>query len=168
MAMEASLPSVITFKHFPVIRDIITGMPAWLSKKLSPATAGLVDMQQMFRAQVNDIVNDPETLSRAPHKTIYHELMNPSASKAVAVTNKTHLYEEAQSLMFGGSDTVGNASMLGIYHVLDYPEIARRLKTELFEAWPKLDEVPKFETLEKLPYLVSFFRPSIHIYILKT
>ncbi|KAF7874896.1 hypothetical protein EAF04_002070 [Stromatinia cepivora] len=163
LSMEDSLPSVITFRHFPLIRDIITGMPAWLSRKISPVTAGLIDMQQMFRSQVNDIVDHPEKLREAPHKTIYHELMNPSASKGVAVTDKLHLYEEAQSLMFAGSDTVGNASMLGIYYSLENPDIVRRLKAEILKVWPKLDEPPRFETLEKLPYLTAVIKESLRI-----
>ncbi|KAJ8064720.1 hypothetical protein OCU04_007039 [Sclerotinia nivalis] len=88
-------------------------------------------------------------------------MMNPSASKGVAVTDKLHLYEKAQSLMFGGSDTVGNASMLGIYHALENPESVRRLKAERLEVWPKLDSPPRFEALEKLPYLTAVIKESL-------
>lgn len=104
---------------------------------------------------MNDLFDHPQKLQEASNRTVYHELLNPSASKGVAVTDKVHLYEEAQALMFAGSDTVGNASMLGIYYVLGNPDVVRRLKAELLEAWPELDQQPAYEKFEILPYLVS-------------
>lgn len=83
----------------------------------------------MFRAQVNHLFDHSQKLQEASNRTLYHELLNPSTCKGVAVTDKVHLYVEAQALMFAGSDTVGNASMRGIYYVLGNPEVVRRLKS---------------------------------------
>jgi hypothetical protein len=44
--------------------------------------------------------------------------------------------------------------MVMAYHLLQNPPARRRLEAELREAWPVLDEVPSYEVLEKLPYLV--------------
>jgi hypothetical protein len=44
--------------------------------------------------------------------------------------------------------------MVTAHHLLQTPLARRRLEEELREAWPVLDEVPPYEVLEKLPYLV--------------
>lgn len=48
VAMDASLPVFIYFKYFAAYKNAIMRCPPKLSKILSPATAGLVDLQQVF------------------------------------------------------------------------------------------------------------------------
>lgn len=153
-AMEASLPAFVLFKHFSFIRRAVFGMPPWLSVVVSPQTAGLVRLQQLLGAQVTDVVKNPDSLKGAPHQIIYHELLNPEASKGAPLPSAGSLYEEAQALMFGGADTTGNTLMLGTFYVLESPGLVKRLKDELKRAWPVLNKPPKFEDLEKLPFLV--------------
>lgn len=153
-AMEECLPSFVLFRHFGVIRKIVMGMPPWLSIKLSPGTAGLVQLQQILRQQIREISNNPELLKEAPHPIIYHALLNPESYKGKAVPSSGSLYEEAQALMFGGGDTTGNTLMIGVLTVLERPDILKRLKEELLTCWPNLASPPTFETLEKLPFLV--------------
>lgn len=158
-AMEASLPAFVMFKHFSLIRKMVFGMPPWLSILTSPQTAGLIQLQQLLGAQVNEVVRNPEALKDSPHRIIYHELLSTKASKGEPLPSAGSLYEEAQALMFGGADTTGNALMLGTFHMLGSPGYVDRLKEELYSAWPVLDEPPKLEDLEKLPFLVrsSYF-----------
>jgi cytochrome P450 len=129
-------------------------MPPWLSVLVSPQTAGLIHLQRLLGAQVADVVKNPDTLQGAPHRIIYHELLNPEASKGAPLPSAGSLYEEAQALMFGGADTTGNTLMLGTFYLLESPGLAERMKDELHRAWPVLDRPPSFEDLEKLPFLV--------------
>jgi hypothetical protein len=153
-AMEASLPAFVLFKHFSLIRRAVFGMPPWLSVIVSPQTAGLIDLQRVLGAQVNDVIKNPENLLGAPHRIIYHELLNREASKGAPLPSAGSLYEEAQALMFGGGDTTGNTLMLGTFHLLESPDLVARMKEELREAWPVLLNSPTLEELEKLPFLV--------------
>lgn len=153
-AMEASLPAFILFKHFSLIRRAVFGLPPWLSVIVSPQTAGLIHLQQLLGAQVTDVVNNPESLRGAPHRIIYHELLSTEASKGAPLPSAGSLYEEAQALMFGGADTTGNTLMLGTFYLVESPRLVERLKDELHRAWPVLDTPPRFEDLEKLPFLV--------------
>jgi cytochrome P450 len=102
-------------------------------------------------------VKHPESLRDAPHETIYHHMLNKEANKSGVVPEARSLREEAQALMFGGAETVGNALMLGIFHLLKSPSLVKRLKEELRVNWPDLDNTPRFEDLEKLPFLVGTF-----------
>jgi hypothetical protein len=157
-AMEASLPAFVLFKHFSLIRRAVFGMPPWLSVIVSPQTAGLINLQRVLGAQVTEVANNPGSLRDTPHRIIYHELLSPEASKGAPLPSVGSLYEEAQALMFGGGDTTGNTLMLGTFHLLESPDLIARMKKELRDAWPILDQPPRFEDLEKLPFLVCCSR----------
>jgi hypothetical protein len=47
VAMDASLAVFIRFKYSELFKNMITKCPPRLSKIMSPATAGLVDLQQV-------------------------------------------------------------------------------------------------------------------------
>ena len=129
-------------------------MPAWLSVITSPQTSGLIRLQQLLGAQVTEVIENPDSLKNAPHRIIYHELLSPEASKGAPLPSAGSLYEEAQALMFGGGDTTGNTLMLGTFHLLSSKNLEDRLRREILDVWPVLENPPRFEELEKLPFLV--------------
>jgi len=120
---------------------------------------------QLLRKQINDLTDDPEKLKLLPHdSTIYHRLMDAEAYRNKTVPSPGSLYEEAQALMFGGADTVGNTLMVGTHRLLKHPEAMQKLKAELVQAWPSLDESgPTLRDLEKLPYLNAVIKESLRL-----
>jgi hypothetical protein len=48
MAMDSSLPVFVGFKHSSLLKAAIMNCPPRLSKIVSPATSGLVDLQQVW------------------------------------------------------------------------------------------------------------------------
>lgn len=108
----------------------------------------------MLRAQIKEVRENPEALEDAPHPIIYHELLSTELGKGEKVPSASSLYEEAQSLTFKGVDAASNTIMLGTWHLLDQPALVHRLKKELLSAWPVLEKAPRYEALEKLPFLV--------------
>jgi cytochrome P450 len=161
--MDASLPSFVAFKHFSFLRKFVLSFPGWLTKMTAPALAGLVDLQELLGAQVKDIVNNPQLLELAPHPIIYHRLLDPEANKGGSVPDAQSLYEEAQALLFGGADSVGNTVSIGTYHILQKPEMVTRLKEEMRNVWPDLQKQPKLEELEKLPFLTAVIKESLRL-----
>jgi hypothetical protein len=115
--------------------------------------------------QINGLTDDPENLKFLPHNmTIYHRLMDADAYRNKTVPSAGSLYEEAQALMFGGADTVGNTLMVGTFHLLQQPDKLQKLKTELLAAWPLLNEhEPKLRDLENLPYLNLVIKESLRL-----
>ena len=105
-------------------------------------------------AQVDDILRDPTELTLSPHPIIYHALLSPEANKGRPLPSRQSLLDEAGILLGAGSDTTGITLMVATHFVLQNPQIRQRLETELREAWPVLEEIPRYEVLEKLPYLV--------------
>ncbi|KAH4844123.1 hypothetical protein HBI24_216390 [Parastagonospora nodorum] len=165
VAMDASSPVFLRFKYSDVFKNMILKCPPGISRVVSPMTAGLVDLQQLLRKQINDLTDDPEKLKLLPHNnTIYHRLMDAEAYRSKTVPSPGSLYEEAQALMFGGADTVGNTLMIGTHRLLKNPEAMQKLKAELHKVWPSLNEsMPTLRELERLPYLNAVIKESLRL-----
>ena len=162
-AMEAAAPAFITFKHLPWLRRFIFSLPPDIAIKVAPETAGLTRLQVMLRKQVDEVTANPEILKDAPHKIIYHRLLDPEAYKGQPVPSRQSLYEEAQALMFGGGDTVGNTLMIGFNYLLTQPDLYAKLRAEVKSVWPDLKAPPGFTTFEALPLLTATLKESLRI-----
>jgi cytochrome P450 len=162
-AMDSSLPTFHLFKHFPLFRKAIFSLPPWLAIKASPETAGLTHLQVVLGKQVKDVIANPESLKDAPHPTIYHRLLDPEAYKGHPIPDYTALYEEAQTMMFAGGVTVGDALMTGHFHVLDQPALYKRLRAEVLTVWPRIDSPPTLEAFEALPVLTATIKEALRM-----
>lgn len=97
-------------------------------------------------------------MTLTPHPIIYHALLSPEANKGRPLPSRRSLLDEAGILLGAGADSTGITLMVAAHYVLQNPPVRQRLEAELREAWPVLEEIPRYEVLEKLPYLV---RPRI-------
>lgn len=105
----------------------------------------------MVDEQVKQAVEDPQSLQNMPHPTIYQAILEQEPSNVPSIVS---LRDEGLLMINAGVDTVSFALSAGTLHILDNPEISKKLHAELLAAWPKLDEPLKYEELESLPYLV--------------
>lgn len=138
-------------------------IPSWLASRLSPATAGLPKLQAELERQVKELMANPESMKNQPHPIIYHRLLDPEAQKGHPVPSLTSLMHEAQTLTMAGSDTVGNALMIGFFHILEQPSLYARLQAEVLAVWPHLDSPPILETLEALPFLTAVIKETLRV-----
>lgn len=156
--MDASLTVFPRFKYSSAYKNMIIKCPPNISRIVSPATAGLVDLQESLRSQVQKLTTDPEHLKTLPHSTtIWNELLRPELHPDGKIPDSGSLFEESQALMFGGADTTGTTLMHGTFELLHEPEVLKKLKAELQEAWPDVAQNPPLSVLEPLPYLVRSF-----------
>ena len=109
---------------------------------------------QLLAAQVDAVLRDPSELALTPHQIIYHALLSTQANKGRPLPSRQSLLDEAFILLGAGADSTGVTLMTTAYYILQNPSVRERLEAELREAWPVLDETPRYEVLEKLPYLV--------------
>lgn len=166
LAMDASMPVFTRFRYSSLYKNMIVNCPPNISKIVSPGTAGLVDLQQLLRKQINGLTTDLRILKTLPHSTtIYHEMLRPEAYRSNVLPNAESLYEESQSLLFAGTDTIGATIMHGSFYILNLPDVYGRLKEELYAAWPDLEAVPSLSIsdLEKLPFLTAVIKESLRI-----
>ncbi|KAJ3476719.1 hypothetical protein NLI96_g10969 [Meripilus lineatus] len=173
IALDTALPLMHIFVHFPTIRKLMMKTPpSWLAL-WDKSLEGYLHLRTMLGQQIRDILADPSTLSNAPHPIIYHSLLGikdpiddigsinkPLISRPISTSD---LDEEAFLLVFAGSDTGGNVLSSGLIRILDNPRVHQRLKQELQEAWPSLENKPRYEDLEKLPYLRAVVKESLRM-----
>lgn len=114
----------------------------------------------MYLKQIDEVLRNKGSLENTPHKLIYHSLLDPDANKGRALPSRLSLKQEAGAVINAGSDSTSISATTITYHVLHNPEVQQRLIKELRVAWPVLEEVPRYEVLEKLPYLASPYKPS--------
>jgi hypothetical protein len=123
----------------------------------------LTNLQVILGEQVKEVSSNPSILKDTKYPTIYHRLLDPEAHKGNPIPNDTALYEEAQTMMFAGGVTVGDASMTGHFHVLDQPELYKKLQAEVRTVWPDLQNPPSFEAFEGLPLLTATIKESLRM-----
>lgn len=70
---------------------------------------GFVDMRKKLSSQIDAFLADPALLQTAEHETVFHHLITPLPEKDQRqILSKISLLNEANTLMFAGSDTVAN------------------------------------------------------------
>lgn len=156
-AMHAALPMAMVFKNFPTFQTIMSFCPPSLAGYLNPELKGLLNVREMLMKQVKEVKSDPQVLADYPYRTIYHEFLKDKNS----ILPDLELRDEAVLFVNAGTDTASDALIHGSVRILDSPEICEKLQTELDNAWPTLEEVPRFEQLEKLPYLTAVIKEAL-------
>ncbi|KAI9459892.1 putative P450 monooxygenase [Lactarius psammicola] len=150
LASQAVLPIFTMHKYSGPLLKMMRYIPMSFGKKFgTPVTKALFLLREIF-----GILRDPSSLENASHKIIYHSLLGRD-DKGRRLLSRVNLWHEAAALLGGGSDTIATAAVTISYHVLHNPEVQQRLVNELRTAWPVLEEMPRYEVFEKLPYLAT-------------
>jgi cytochrome P450 len=110
-------------------------------------------VERQIAGIIDDNKADKEKYLIEGQPTIFHELINsnlPPIEKSL-----DRLWQEGQIVVGAGADTTANALTITTFHVLDNPEILKKLRKELLTAMPERHSRPRLVDLEHLPYLVS-------------
>ena len=166
-AMYDASDCLLLFKHFPLLQSTIFRLPRSLTVMIVPQTSGITRVMKVLSRQVTQLIADNSGVCEFPHPVVFQKLLDRGANAKEKALNKRTMLHEAQSLLFGGSDTVSNQMMLGVWHLLENPDYVRKLKEELYAAWPVLEDLPSFEELEKLPFLVISRSQFLDILLIK-
>ncbi|KIN07937.1 hypothetical protein OIDMADRAFT_99899 [Oidiodendron maius Zn] len=162
-AMYDASDCLLLFKHFPLLQSTIFRLPRSLTVMIVPQTSGITRVMKVLSRQVTQLIADNSGVREFPHPVVFQKLLDRGANAKGKALNERRMLHEAQSLLFGASDTVSNQMMLGVWHLLENPDYVRKLKEELYAAWPVLEDSPSFEELEKLPFLTAVVKESLRI-----
>lgn len=159
-AIHAAFPVIMVFKHFPLLQTLSRMVPPLLLSSLRPELNGLMKMRKMLTDQVKEVKAHPEILKESQQVTIYHELLKDPKN----IPSDTSLRDEAVLYVTAGMDTSSDTLTLATINVLSRPDVHARLMHELVEAWPHLEDAPpRYEQLEKLPYLTAVLKESLRL-----
>ncbi|KAH9057966.1 putative P450 monooxygenase [Lactarius deliciosus] len=123
---------------------LVHRFPAWLAKNTgSPVLAALFHLREILAAQIDTVLQ---------------------ANKGRPLPSRKSLNDEAGILLGAGADTTGVALTTITHHVLHNPATLERLRAELRAAWPVLGDVPRYEMLEKLPYLTAVIKEGLRMF----
>ena len=87
------------------------------------------------------------------HKTVFSSLI--ASDLPPEELSVTRLQHEAAGIIGAGIETTKSTLVLASFHILDNPDILRRLREELKLAIPNPDSPPSLPELERLPYLTA-------------
>ncbi|KAH8651231.1 putative P450 monooxygenase [Xylariales sp. PMI_506] len=161
LALDNTIKSMPAVMHFPLLRTIIFSIPPEVSMKLDPKNAALAELQVMLGTQVKEVTSRPEVLSDSPQETIFHRLLDRNSYQEGELPDAQTLYEEAQNMIVAGGLNVGDACMIGHFHVVANPDLYTRLRAEVSSAWPSIHDAPSVEALERLPLLTATIKESL-------
>ncbi|KAI0280406.1 cytochrome P450 monooxygenase-like protein [Russula aff. rugulosa BPL654] len=165
VASETILPLLSLLKYSSFLVTLLHYFPTWLGKQMGPPVmTAFYQLRELLTAQVDAILRDPSELALTPHPIIYHGLLSPEANKGRPLPSRQSLLDEAGILLGAGADSTGVTLMVAAHYVLQNPQIRQRLEAELREAWPVLEEIPRYEVLEKLSYLAAVTKEGLRMF----
>lgn len=155
------------YKHFPFllrIRDVFAILPDRLVAHL--AGEGMLmaaKLQDNMRTQIiaiRDGTAEGDELRYKSHPTIFHELLQ-SSSIPDSEKRIDRIWQDGQSVIVGGSETVAKVLTHITFHLLDQPRVLTRLREELesggfMTAEMKTNnQTPQWQDLERCSYLAA-------------
>ncbi|ESK81719.1 benzoate 4-monooxygenase cytochrome p450 [Moniliophthora roreri MCA 2997] len=164
VGLDDSLRATWLGKYLPI--EVDKWLPESLLRKISPAMNPFFDQVGFITGKLDEIAHDPPSLNDVGHKAIFSVLLDTSKASGVGdpwIFPRQQIIDECVSLQFAGSDTVGNACMVGTFGLATNREALEKLRRELDGVWPDSATVMSFEVLEKLPYLGAVIKESLRM-----
>lgn len=144
-------------KYLPWLVPIVTD-PSDQLVKWMPKLSSVFAFRREIQKDIDNILDNPDVLQKSEHSTVYEHLMTaPDEKERMVRFTRDDMFQEALGILMAGSDTVGHATTVGVFHVLYNKRILERLTAELREAWTDPESHVDYTYLEKLPYLVRKF-----------
>ncbi|KAL0577501.1 hypothetical protein V5O48_004487 [Marasmius crinis-equi] len=163
--MDEALRGAYTLKYIPYSQWAITKLPEKVLRALIPATGPQLDQTKFIADKIDEFTSNPPSTENSAIFDVWlrRESEDGKNRESPWTAPRAQVIDECMSLQFAGSDTVGNACMIGTYHLLTRPDVLRKLRIELDEAWPDVDSKMKYESLERLPYLTAVIKESLRL-----
>ena len=112
-------------------------------------------MRNLIRGAKYEMDHDKEKQSSA---TIFHGLLRSTLPpKELSVER---LKDEAVSIIGAGIASAEWTMTLACFHIIENPQIGKRLKQELMTAFPDPQHPPSLAALERLPFLMACVEES--------
>ncbi|KAK7515740.1 putative cytochrome P450 [Phyllosticta citriasiana] len=164
ITLEGGLKSSRVTKQWPWVGKFLESLPESWTVKMAPEFAEYFKLQNNAVENIKQVEKEvaegkrPETDMGT---TIFHELMDsdlPAFEKSV-----DRLWQEGQSVIGAGTETVTWTLAVIFYHVFTKPRIMQKLMDEVLPIFPNPDEIPSQASLERLQYLTAVIYEGLRL-----
>ncbi|KAL3427893.1 cytochrome P450 [Phlyctema vagabunda] len=153
------------YMYFPWLAGMMKIMPRALVYLMDPGLRPFMQMMDDTEAQVQAVIDsgkDLKSTESMDQPTIFHEILFKSSLPSHEKSAE-RLNNEALTLISAGIETTTWTLSLAMFHILNNPEILKKLKEEILTVWPQVDSPPNWSTLETLPYLTAVIQESLRL-----
>ena len=105
--------------------------------------------------------NHDESYKTIDHPTLFHELLYSELSEEEKSVKR--MVQEAQVIVSAAILTSSWAAAIASFHIINTPEIFKKLRAELVEAIPDPLTLLEWQHLEHLPYLTGCIKEGIRL-----
>lgn len=159
MAMASSVVYAHYTTHFRPFVEMMNWVPDTVLGAVVPPFKPILEYRRAISQQIRDVLAGRNMEAKeTSHPTIFHDIL-ASDLPPEELTFK-RLLQEAMSVNGAGIETTMWTLTVGTFHVIDNPNVYRRLKEELTAAMPDRDVILSWEALEALPYLSAVVQES--------
>ncbi|KAH8787243.1 cytochrome P450 monooxygenase-like protein [Hyaloscypha finlandica] len=157
-------PSLWVYQQWPQLQ-IANNLPPSILKKMSPELAQVLTLQEHAKEQILEVKADLDAglTKQNARQTIFHGILAPVPEEGYVVPSVDDIKDEAYGILAAAADTTGNGMTVAAYHVVNNPEIYKKLRAELKTAFPDFDSRLNFTELEKLPYLTGVVKEGLRL-----
>jgi len=161
--LQSAIPFFWVLKYLPWLTPMVTNPSDWVINRL-PSLRHVFEFRHDVQREIDEILDNPSVLEGAEHPTVYQHIMAVAKEKKIKRDlTRDEMFQEALAILLAGSDTVGNSTSVGVFHVLYNEDVLRKLKEELRTIWPDAEVPVSYTELEKLPYLTAVVKESLRL-----
>lgn len=150
---------LLWFKHFPVLWEVMRGMPPRWLLKMAPQAASALEWETLNKSLAGNIISRKGVLKEAEKYTVFHQLLK--SNLLLPEKELARVWQDASSLVGGGVETISNTLCVIIVHLLQNPQQMSTLVAELKAAIPNTTDSPSVNIVTGLPYLSAVIQEGL-------
>ncbi|OAL26401.1 hypothetical protein AYO22_04319 [Fonsecaea multimorphosa] len=165
-SFHAAFMAVGGFGHvavqFPWFHPLLNSLPHGFVRKMQPALGSLLQLQIDLRNMIKRLTQGDELgEDKSSHRTIFHDLLQSSLPPEDKTNRR--MADQAQTVIGGGLETTAWALSVASFHIVNSPEIYKRLHEEIAQVMPNASSIPDLLEVEKLPYLRACVMEAVRL-----
>ena len=140
------------FQYFPLLREALRWATYY---NISAVPNGFLELARAAEVGLREIGENIRW-------TMFGNMISAAAKASIDIA-KDHLIEEGIVMFVAGTDTTATSLTFTFHHLLQQPQVYRKLQEEIRTITPTLDSRPTVEELDNLPFLNACVREGLRI-----
>lgn len=150
-------------RAFPFMADLMRQFPRCLANRMDPDMGQFLAWQDSVKEVVEPILQheDQPFEKWLDHNTIFHTLRDSDLPPRERTLRR--LCDEGEIFTGAGSETTAKTLTTILFYLTTKPGCMRKLKEELLDAIPNVDQPASWSKLEHLPYLSAVIQEGLRL-----